>query len=566
MIGRVLDERYELAEYIGGGGMALVYRAIDRRTGHSVAVKILRPEFSKDQEFLSRFEREATAASKMSHHNIVNLLDLGQDKDCRYLVMEYVRGKTLKEVISQKGALPPDIATQIAIRILSALQHAHKNGVIHRDIKPQNILVHSEGHIKVADFGIAHVAGSHTISRTDTVMGSVYYFSPEQASGDDVTFASDIYSVGVVLYEMLSGTPPFDGETPVAVALQHIKAKPRSLREINPDITPALESVVVKAMEKKPEMRYQSALEMAQDLHRALYDPEGDWLSRLQDKPIPQIGENAHTAPVKPVLKQKSNRLAVTTGMIVLSLVVLFGLHIGGKYIFSLVVNSTKAPYLVGETEEEALKLIRRASLNYEISRVSSDDKPIGTVLLQSPEFDTLMRSGDTMYLTISTGAELQAAPRLIGMLMDEAREEAERYGFTVLALPRRAVSTRPWGTVLQQSPVPDVTLTKGSIIQVTLSGGCVTLPELAGKTSGEAMLLIEQLGLNLVEIKEIVVTDHTQFGRVAAQEYSKDNVVYRVGEQVTQDTQITLAVYVSPENVESTESTASVPPKGGAR
>ena len=144
MIGRVLDERYELVEFIGGGGMALVYRAIDHRTGHSVAVKILRPEFSRDQEFLSRFEREATAASKMSHHNIVNLLDLGQDKDCRYLVMEYVRGRTLKEVISQKGALPPDIATQIAIRILSALQHAHKNGVIHRDIKPQNILVHSE--------------------------------------------------------------------------------------------------------------------------------------------------------------------------------------------------------------------------------------------------------------------------------------------------------------------------------------------------------------------------------------------------------------------------------------
>ncbi len=564
MIGRVLDERYELVEFIGGGGMALVYRAVDRRTGHSVAVKILRPEFSKDQEFLSRFEREATAASKMSHHNIVNLLDLGQDKDCRYLVMEYVRGKTLKEVIAQKGALPPDIATQIAIRILSALQHAHKNGVIHRDIKPQNILVHSEGHIKVADFGIAHVAGSNTISRADSVMGSVYYFSPEQASGEDVTFASDIYSVGVVLYEMLSGAPPFDGETPVAVALQHIKAKPRPLREINPEITPALDRVVVKAMEKKPEMRYQSALEMAQDLHRALYDPDGDWLNRLQDKPIPQIGENANTMPVKTGRRRADNRLIMLLGMIALSVAVLVGLYLGGRYIYNVVVNAAKAPYLIDETEEEALKLIRRASLECEISRVSSADKPAGTVILQSPEFDTVMRRGDTVYLTISTGPEQQAAPKLIGKLVEEARSEAERYGFTVLALPKRAVSTRPWGTVLTQSPESDAMLTVGSIIQVTLSGGCVTLPELVGKTSDEAMLIIEQTGINLVEIKEIVVTDSTQFGRVAAQEYTKDGVVYRVGEQVTQDTQVTLAVYVSSDNVAAPEGTASASGEGG--
>ena len=217
MIGRVLDGRYELVEFVGKGGMALVYKAVDQRTHHDVAVKILRPEFNNDEEFLSRFEREAIAASKMSHHNIVNLLDVGLDGDCRYLVMEYVEGKTLKEIIQERGPLPPATAAQIAIRILSALQHAHKNGIIHRDIKPQNILVHSEGHIKVADFGIARVAGSHTISKADSVMGSVHYFSPEQAQGDDVTFASDIYSVGVVMYEMMTGYVPFDGETPVAV-------------------------------------------------------------------------------------------------------------------------------------------------------------------------------------------------------------------------------------------------------------------------------------------------------------------------------------------------------------
>ena len=205
MIGRVFAQRYRLEEFIGKGGMALVFRATDLRTGHDVAVKILRPEFNNDKEFLERFEREALAASKMSHHNIVNLLDVGQEEGYRYLVMEYMRGRTLKEVIAEKGRLPERVAAQITIRILSALQHAHNNGIIHRDIKPQNILVNSEGLIKVADFGIARVAGSSTLSKGDNVMGSVHYFSPEQARGEDVTFASDIYSVGVVLYEMLTG-------------------------------------------------------------------------------------------------------------------------------------------------------------------------------------------------------------------------------------------------------------------------------------------------------------------------------------------------------------------------
>ncbi|NLD82720.1 MAG: serine/threonine protein kinase, partial [Clostridiales bacterium] len=248
MIGRILDSRYELVEFIGKGGMALVYRAIDRRTGHSVAVKILRPEYNQDAEFSSRFEREATAASRMSHHNIVNLLDVGQDGDIRYLVMEYVNGQTLKDVIRQKGALSPQVAAQIGIRILSALQHAHNNGIIHRDIKPQNILMDAEGHIKVADFGIARVAGANTISTDDSVMGSVHYFSPEQAKNENVTFASDLYSVGVCLYEMMTGQPPFDGETPVSVALQHINAVPRPMRELKPDIPPSMERVVQKAM------------------------------------------------------------------------------------------------------------------------------------------------------------------------------------------------------------------------------------------------------------------------------------------------------------------------------
>ena len=564
MIGRVLDGRYELVEFIGKGGMALVYKAVDQRTHHDVAVKILRPEFNNDEEFLSRFEREAIAASKMSHHNIVNLLDVGLDGDCRYLVMEYVEGETLKEIIQERGPLPPATAAQIAIRILSALQHAHKNGIIHRDIKPQNILVHSEGHIKVADFGIARVAGSHTISKADSVMGSVHYFSPEQAQGDDVTFASDIYSVGVVMYEMMTGYVPFDGETPVAVALQHISAIPKPMTELKPDIPPAMEKIVMKALEKKPENRYQSALDMAQDLHRAIHEPEGDWLNRIQDKPIPSISQVQKKPPADP--KKKRRRLMIrilaSTGVAVL-LALLFK---GAYMIYDEVVNSTTAPYVEDETEENALRLIARAGLVAEISRASSSTEPAGVVILQVPEFDTHMKKGETLLITVSTGPEEQAIPLITDKTVDQARTELEKIGFSLLVLPGRVVSEKPRDTVLSQSPAAGEMLSVGGIIQVTLSGGKVTIPNFVGLLRDEALLKAQQLTFNISEIKEIPVTDETQYNRVAAQQFvSADGTVYAVGDTVIEGTTGTLAVYVAsqqpsaePANTLNAEGTAN--------
>ena len=270
---KILADRYRLVEQIGMGGMAIVYRAIDMRTGHNVAVKVLRPEFNQDAEFVGRFQREAEAASKMTHHNIVNLLDVGMDGENRYLVMEYVQGKTLKELIQEKGRLNPQVAAQVTIRILSALQHAHQNGIIHRDIKPQNILVNADGHVKVADFGIARMADSSTLTRGDSVMGSVHYFSPEQASGQAADARSDIYSCGVVLYEMLTGEVPFDGDTAVSVALKHVSEEPRSMRELNPAISRALDEVVMRALAKDGARRYQTAAEFAGDLRKAVVHP-----------------------------------------------------------------------------------------------------------------------------------------------------------------------------------------------------------------------------------------------------------------------------------------------------
>ena len=547
MIGKVLDNRYELVEFIGKGGMALVYRAIDQRTGHNVAVKILRPEYNQDAEFCSRFEREAMAASKMSHHNIVNLLDVGQDDNMRYLVMEYVRGQTLKEVIKQKGSLKPAVAAQIAIRILSALQHAHKNGIIHRDIKPQNILVDSDGLIKVGDFGIARVVGSNTISTDDIVMGSVHYFSPEQAKGESVTAASDLYSAGVVLYEMLTGRPPFDGDTPVAIAMQHIGSKAQPIREINSSVPPAMERVVEKAMEKRPERRYQSALEMAQDLQRALQEPDGNWMGPSSQTSSSPDQVSGNTGKVKPV--HTSSWIWTRIGVGLMAVAVLAGLVLGGLQIYDQVVNATSAPYCLDETEAEALRLITRAGLNCEITRISDAKKAAGYVIMQSPEFGTAMRKKETVFLTISTGPEEQAVPSIIGYNVEEARDELERLGFTLLALPERTLSSDAWDTVLKQIPEEGEMLPSGGVVQVTLSGGSVTLPDFVGMTRQEAFFLIQQLQLNLSEIREIPVDDSTQFERVAAQSFSDEkSTPYSVGDQVMQHTQVTLAVYVSNE------------------
>ena len=538
MIGRVFAQRYKLEEFIGKGGMALVFRASDLRTGHDVAVKVLRPEFNSDEDFLERFRREALAASKMSHHNIVNLLDVGEEDGYRYLVMEYMRGRTLKDIIQEKGRLPEPVAGQIAIRILSALQHAHDNGIIHRDIKPQSVLVNAEGMVKVADFGIARVAGSNTLTKGDNVMGSVHYFSPEQARGEDVTAASDIYSVGVVMYEMLTGRVPFDGDTPVSIALQHISTPPTPPAQVAEGISPAMERVVLTAMAKVRHSRYHDAADMARAIRAALQNPQAAVetttapVTALQE---PVRGMTGNTEKIQRQRRKKRLREALLVSLV--AVVVLSGLAYGGVRIARNIMNSTEAPFLIGETEENAIRLANDKGLVVETVRQSDPKVPAGVVILQSKEYQYPMKRGERIVIFVSTGPEQQGVPALVGKTLASAQTEAEKYGFTVL-VTQRVESDQALGTVLEQDPAAG-DLEANKIIMVVVSGS-VNVPRFIDMTRAQALNLARETGFNDVQIVEHVTQEESKFDRVADQ-------VPKEGERVLEDTQITLAIYVSP-------------------
>ena len=316
--GKVLGGRYEIINKIGNGGMATVYRATDLVLKRYVAVKILRDEFTTDEEFIRRFETEAQSAARLTHPNIVSIYDVGVDNGVYYIVMELIQGKTLKEIIvEERGPLPWKWSVNVAIQIASALEMAHKNNIIHRDIKPHNIIITEDGIAKVTDFGIAKAVSNSTITAFGTTIGSVHYFSPEQAKGGYTDAKSDIYSLGVVMYEMLTGKVPFDADTSVSVALKHMQEDPVPPMEINPNIPKAVNDIILKAMQKEPMARYQTATAMLRDLAQALKNPDGefvekedldDGLTRRMDAITDDMAKNAKSSNKKKKNKVSFNR------------------------------------------------------------------------------------------------------------------------------------------------------------------------------------------------------------------------------------------------------------------
>lgn len=530
--GMVFADRYKLIDFLGQGGMSLVYRAVDIRTGHSVAIKILKSEYNDDAEFLERFQREAHAAGRMSHHNIVNLLDVGTEGEFRYLVLEYINGNTLKDIIKEKGALNPNTAIQITIRILSALQHAHDNGIIHRDIKPQNILVNTNGHIKVADFGIARITNTKTISKKDVVIGSVHYSSPEQARGNVVGATSDIYSTGIVLYEMLTGRVPFTGDNPVTVAMQQVNAMPPPVRELNPSIHPAIASVVMKALEKSPQKRFQSAREMADALLKA---KEG---VAVDHSPMPPIknGNVKTDANAEPELKsaappsaskqgarkkpqddwaRRRNRMTILF-TILLACALMIGIVFGTIAVYNAVVSSASVPDIVGMSLDEAELAVNRAGLLLEVTEVNHDSIAANTIIAQTPEADTTMKKGDSIVAAVSIGPVTMLMPNLIDLTREEAVAKLKDRGLSVLVF--KTPSTKPVDSVIAQKPEKDQVYVAGQEIELTLSGGSIIIPELTYMAMQNAISLIEQDQLKTGELTMQSTEDEDEYGIVLSQ------------------------------------------------
>ena len=360
MIGKLLGNRYEILNQLGGGGMAIVYKGRDTRLNRFVTVKILRPEFTSDENFIKRFSREARAVARLSHPNIVNIHDVGQEEDIHYLVMEYVDGEDLKSVIKDQGALAIGRAVEIAQQVCAALGHAHENDIVHRDVKPHNILITRDGRAKLTDFGIAAETTAATFTHTDTIVGSVHYISPEQARGEPAGPQSDIYSLGMVMYEMLAGQVPYGGDSPIAVALKHIQEEPAPLRQINPAVPDSLSGVVMRALAKTPDQRFAGTGEMCRAIKHCWVDEtEVTQFIPLDDMattvlPAVKAEGGSEEAEKKPAASNRKRMVWLLAPLIVL--VLLAGGVLAAQNLFG--APDVKVTNVVGKHIEEAREIL----------------------------------------------------------------------------------------------------------------------------------------------------------------------------------------------------------------
>lgn len=427
LIGKVIGNRYEIITEVGNGGMATVYKAKDNILNRLVAIKILKDEFTTDQEFVKRFNTEAQSAARLTHPNIVSVFDVGYEEEYNiyYIVMELIKGKTLKEIIVHDGALSWKWAVNIAMQIASALEAAHKENIIHRDIKPHNIIITEEGVAKVTDFGIAKAVSNSTITAFGTTIGSVHYFSPEQAKGGVTDAKSDIYSLGVVMYEMLTAKVPFDADTPVSVALKHMQEEPIEPIEINDEIPSAVNSIVMKAMQKDPINRYQTATEMISDLGKALKDPNGNFV-------IIQNKDGAYTRVMRTIEPKKQPQNNKKRILFIAGLVAIFFLVFG---ITKIVLNGgftakVEIPNVIGKTSEEATKAIANAKLEFKTVEAASKDVEVGKVISQEPSpASGKVKKGTLIQLIISKGPETTELPDFKGKNIEDVRKTAQTMG-----------------------------------------------------------------------------------------------------------------------------------------
>ena len=522
MIGRVISGRYVIQAIVGTGGMAVVYRAFDKKKNRIVAIKVLRPEFESDEEFVRRFSREAEAASKVSHENIVNMLDVGTDGDLRYIVMEYVDGQTLKDMIRQQGFLNPDTAIRMTIRILAAVDHAHRNGIVHRDIKPQNILVDADGHVKVADFGIARLKAAQT-TRVDSdgqgisALGSVHYFSPEQARGEVADEKSDLYSVGVVMYEMLTGQVPFDGETSVSVALKHVHEAPKSMREHRANISKALDEVVMRALCKDATKRYQTAAEMAADLRKTITHPEGGFVKYPK---APEEIEKEREARRRKRARDRKRLQRTITAVAALITAALVAFTV---WFILKIINTYSMPNVLGQEQMLALDRLENLNATTEVEYSYSEEFEEGVVRAQSHRAGVRVKYATPVTVTVSLGSQWYYMEDYLGAKVDGAVEALTAQGVESIEV-EYVQSDNPAGTIVAVEP--DIgTQSKDTPVLLVVSGQRIIMPLLTGRSLESARALLNAEGLAVGNISEGYSAD-AKAGIVIAQSVAANSQV----------------------------------------
>ena len=531
--GSVIGNRYKIQEKIGNGGMATVYKALDQILNRYVAVKVLREEFTTDEEFIKRFNAEAQSAARLTHPNIVSVYDVGQEYNIYYIVMELIQGKTLKQIIEEDGHLSWKWAVNIAIQIASALEMAHKNNIIHRDIKPHNIMITEDGVAKVTDFGIAKAVSNSTITALGTTLGSVHYFSPEHARGGYTDSKSDLYSLGVVMYEMVTGKVPFDADTPVSIALKHMQEEPVPPIKVNKEIPFAVNQIILKAMKKDPNERYQNASEMIKDLNIALKRPEGGFVEErnFEDSftrriPTVNVSDNRN-GNIKSDNEEEKPKGKIATFFYnhpktkVASIIALFVLIFVATLVITLtVINSSspkdvQIPNVVNLTQEEAKQRIEQLKLKFAYKEEYSADVEAGHVISQDPQYinNYSVKEGSTVTVVISKGMEQTKVPKVIGMEYSKAESALTEAGLEVEKVEETSQKVEA-GYVISQEIDANTEVQKGTKIKIHVSTGTgikkVTVTSVIGKSSEEAKKILTDLKLevNVVEDEDTSKSD----------------------------------------------------------
>lgn len=577
---RLLGSRYEIGEVLGYGGMAEVHLGRDVRLGREVAVKVLRADLARDPSFQTRFRREAQAAASLNHPAIVAVYDTGEDAMVNggipYIVMEYVEGRTLRDILKAEGRLMPRRAMEVVADVCAALDFSHRNGIVHRDVKPGNVMITRAGAVKVMDFGIARAAADAgaTVTATAAVIGTAQYLSPEQARGENVDARSDVYSTGCMLYELITGHPPFTGDSPVAVAYQHVRETAPPPSSSNPDVPPELDAIVMKSMAKNPANRYQTAAEMRADLVRAINGRPVSAEPVLSDEERTTvlggpggIGPGGYPGYGPRGRQTPEPRRGRAVGWIALAVAVLL-VFVLAAFVTSRLVGNKQAtvsvPTLLGKTRAAAEQALRDARLTPNFSVQASTPDQRDKVISQDPPAGISVKENSTVNVVIGGGPASVSVPDVSGLSFEDARTQLQQ---AKLSAKRNDVdSDKPVGQVIDSNPKAGARVPEGAVITLNVSNGKVEIPDVTGQTAQEAQRILNQKGFFNVNVKVQVPNDDFTPGTVFAQSPVG-------GSKATTDQQITILVArakpvitttVPPPTTTPPPTSTTPPPSGG--